>query len=62
MVIVIHLPQVDHAENVGNVDNNSVFEDFVRRQQQNKRQQYHHLSFDFLLFIVVVVLYLFIEK
>ncbi len=62
MVIVIHLQKVDHVEDAGHVDNNSVFDDFVRRQQQNKRQQYHHNSFDFLLFIVVVVLYLFIEK
>ena len=64
MVIAIHLQQVVHAEHVGNVDNNSVFEDFVRKEQQNERQQYrhHHLSFDFLRFIVVVVLYLFIEK
>jgi hypothetical protein len=51
MVIVIHLRKVDHVVDAGNVDNNSVFEDIVRRQEQNQRQQYHR-NLLFLLFCI----------
>jgi hypothetical protein len=64
MVIVIHWQQVVHAENAGNVVNNSVFDDTVRKQLQYvHQQQYHRHLFDFLhAIVVVVVLYLFIKN
>ena len=60
MVIIIHLPRVVHDVDVGNVANNLVFDDIVRRIQQSKRQQ-HHQNLFFSRVVVVVVLYYSIE-
>jgi len=55
MVIVIHLRQVDHVVDAGNVDNNLVFDDIVKRHQQYQREQCHQNLFSFAVIVVVVV-------